>query len=150
MWCRNRASFVLAVSGRPSNRGKEPTHPHQLFKFRADKGYTVPGECILQFPDEPALAFPASHYQYSVYPTIWYLSLPVMLNPSVSGIVHSVIQDSRSLSCHDHLRILIKDQKQSQHLKIQRFCLKGSTEQQEEIFRKWRKRNIRERQTHLS
>lgn len=42
------------------------------------------------------------YYQYSIYPIILYLSLPVMLNLPL------VIPESRSLSCQDQLTILAR------------------------------------------
>lgn len=108
----------------------------------AGKGYLVPEECILEFPEEPTLSFPASHYQYYVYPTMWYLSLPVMLNLPLSGIVHTGIQESRSLSCQDHLRILIR-RKIKHNLSFWKYSAsiwKAPLSSREEIFKKWNKR----------
>lgn len=111
VWCRHRASFVLAMSGRPSSRAKEPARLYQLFKFRADKAYTVPGEYTPRLLDEPTLAFPAAH----CLPHYLVLVSVCDAEPLISGIVRSVIQDSRSLSCQDHLRILIRGKIKNSH-----------------------------------
>lgn len=71
---------------------------------------------------------------------LWYYT-------STSKIVDSMSQDISSLSCRDHLRILIKgeDQKKAWYLKLHCFFLKDSNEQQ---GRAKKKRNpVREEQT---
>lgn len=107
-------------------------------------------ECVPQFPYELTFSRPL--------PTMGILFTPLFCpglgresEVPTSGIVYSVIQESRSFSCWDHLRILIRGKIKNSHgfWKYSASVWKAPLSSREEIFKKWGKRHQREADTLL-
>ena len=97
------------------------------------------GDGVQYFRDEFALS-PSLVLSVFYLPHYFILVFACVAEPPTSDIVPSVIPE-RSLSCQDHLRILIRVKiKKSHGLWKQRFCLKGSTEKQGRNKKRWRER----------
>lgn len=106
------------------------------------------GRVSYSFPINLHSHFPSCH-ESSIYPHYFVLCVGCEPQAPTSGIVYSAIQERRSLSCRDHLGILIRGKIKNSHgfWKYSASVWKAPWSSREEIFQKWRKRHQREADT---
>lgn len=114
-----RDHLFWIFQGSRGSRETEPTHQHRPSQIQSWGPYVIKAKwCV----GRVSYSFPINlHSHFPFLPRVFYLPhyfvLCVGCEPKAptSGIVYSAIQESRSLSCRDHLGILIRGKIKNSH-----------------------------------